>query len=240
MRMSTEVKKLDTNQGKKPLLTEKRVEIIVVVFLGITAVLNAWASWIGSLHGGIQAINFTKSNNTASSATASYNTSIQLFLADMMTWNTANDYKMQAQVAEMRGDKDEAKIYRDMMDTFLKENASDYLKGFIKKMDDNMKSPFEVKGALEKYFEEPKKEFDDSRELLEEGKRDNTKGDSYHLVNVIYSVVLFLLGIIGVFKNLQSRIMVLGIALASLVFATIYMISIPMPTGFSFLNFFKI
>ena len=107
-------------------------------------------------------------------------------------------------------------------------------------MDDNMKSPFEVKGALEKYFEEPKKEFDDSRELLEEGKRDNTKGDSYHLVNVIYSVVLFLLGIIGVFKNLQSRIMVLGIALASLVFATIYMISIPMPTGFSFLNFFKI
>ncbi len=33
--------------------------------LGITALLTAWATWIGSLHGGNQATNYTKSNNIA-------------------------------------------------------------------------------------------------------------------------------------------------------------------------------
>lgn len=45
---------------------EKILEIIVAIFLGITALATSWASWIGSLHGGNQSTNYTTSNNLAS------------------------------------------------------------------------------------------------------------------------------------------------------------------------------
>ena len=48
--------------GRKVFWTEKRVETVVAVLLGVTTLLSAWATWIGSLHSGIQSINFTKSN----------------------------------------------------------------------------------------------------------------------------------------------------------------------------------
>ena len=51
-----------TEEGKKKsFFSQNSVEILVAIFLGITALLTAWASWIGSLHGGNQSTNYTKS-----------------------------------------------------------------------------------------------------------------------------------------------------------------------------------
>ena len=88
---------------KKSFWNENKVEIIVAILLGVTALLTAWASWIGSLHGGIQAINFTKSNNTSSQATSAYNLGLQMFLSDIMTWNTMMDYSFEMAMAEADG-----------------------------------------------------------------------------------------------------------------------------------------
>ncbi len=59
------------------------LEIIVVVLLGITALLTAWATWIGSLHGGNQATNYTKSNNIAADGNARWNQAAQELSEDM-------------------------------------------------------------------------------------------------------------------------------------------------------------
>lgn len=59
------------------------LEIIVVVLLGITALLTAWATWIGSLHGGNQATNYTKSNNIAAAGNARWNQAAQELSEDM-------------------------------------------------------------------------------------------------------------------------------------------------------------
>ena len=80
--------------------------------------------------------------------------------------------------------------------------------------------------------------LEESQEVLEEGQRDNARGDAYNLVSVIYSVVLFMLGIVGIFKKIPNRAAVLFIAVGVLVVATIYMFTIPMPTGFSIGSFF--
>jgi hypothetical protein len=37
-----------------------KLELFVAIFLGITAVLTAWASWQSSLYGGNQATNYRK------------------------------------------------------------------------------------------------------------------------------------------------------------------------------------
>ena len=51
MENENEKKTADTAVKKKPDM-DKLTELIIVIMLGVTALLTAWASWIGSLHGG--------------------------------------------------------------------------------------------------------------------------------------------------------------------------------------------
>ncbi len=227
-------------KDRKTILTAKRVETIVAVLLGITTLLSAWASWIGHLHGGLQSINFTKSNNTASQGTAEYNFGMQNYLADYMAWNTVKDYYFELETAKVNGDQAKVDIINRKIETFKNNSISDTLAEGIKWMEENNEdTPFNMPGITEKYFASAQKTVQQSQEQLEEGKRDNAKGDSYMLVTVIYSLTLFLLGIVGTFKNMPNRIVVLSISVVCLVLAFIYMCTIPLPTGFSQMNFFE-
>ena len=228
-------------KDKKSLITSKRIETIVAVLLGVTTLLSAWASWISHLHGGLQSINFTQSNNESAHGTAASNVGMQAYLADYMTWNTLRDYNYELEVANADGDKEKAALIKEKIEKFKKQNIDGgILAEGIKWMEENKEDdPFKMPGMAEKYLEEGSKEFNKSQELLEEGKRDNTKGDSYMLVTVIYSLTLFLLGIVNTFKNMSNRIVVLAIAITFLVFAVVYMCTIPLPTGFEKMNFFE-
>lgn len=227
-------------KSRKSMLTAKRVETIVAILLGVATLLSAWASWIGHLHGGIQSINFTKSNNMSSQGAAEYNLDMQAYLADYMAWNTVRDYTYELDAAKADGDQAKIDLISEKIETFKKQNISDTLAEGLQWMEENNEdNPFNMPGMAEKYFESAQEKIDQSQELLEEGKRDNTKGDSYMLVTVIYSLTLFLLGIVGTFKNMPNRIAVLAIAVVFLVFAFIYMCTIPLPTGFEKMNFFE-
>ena len=227
-------------KGRKSILTTKRLETVVAVLLGVTTLLSAWATWIGSLHGGIQSINFTKSNNMASRGTAEYNLSMQMYLSDYMAWNTAKEYYYELETAKADGDQTKIALITEKIEAFKKDNLSENLAAGVKWMEENNEdSPFKMPGMTERYFGSAQEKLEQSQELLEEGMRDNTKGDSYNLVTVIYSLTLFLLGIVGTFKNMPNRIAVMLIAVVFLVFAVIYMYTIPMPTGFAQMDFFE-
>ncbi|MBO6230677.1 MAG: hypothetical protein J6O50_08925 [Ruminiclostridium sp.] len=228
----------EETKTKKPLFSENTVEVLVAIFLGITALLTAWASWIGSLHGGNQATNYTKSNNLASEGNSEYNAGMQLYLSDLMAWNTMMEYSFDQIVANAEGDTVEAELIQEKLETYAAQNCSSIMTEAINQMTEDMNSPFEVEGMLDEYFVTANELLEESRTVLEEGQRDNSNGDAYNLVNVIYSVVLFMLGIVGVFKKLPNRTVVLLIAVIGLVLATIYMVTIPMPTGFDFGSFF--
>ncbi len=223
---------------KKKGLSSEKIEIVVAIFLGITALLTAWATWIGSLHGGNQATNYTRSNNLASEGNSEYNAAMQLYLSDLMAWNTMMDYAFDAEVAKLNGNTAEAELIEEKLVSFREQNSSQILLEAFSQMTEDMASPFEVEGMMDKYFVTANELLAESREVLEEGKRDNAHGDAYNLVNVIYSVVLFMLGIVGVFKSLPNRAVVLVIAIVGVVLATVYMCTIPLPTGFNILSFF--
>jgi hypothetical protein len=223
---------------KEGFFSEKKIEILVAVFLGITAILTAWASWIGSLHGGNQATNYTKSNNVSAEGNSEYNSAYQLYLSDQLAWNTMSEYIFDLEIANAKGDEISARLIEEKLDTYIQDNCSENMYEAFGKMTDDMNSPFEVEGMVDKYFETANELLDESQALLEEGQRDNANGDAYNLVNVIYSLVLFMLGIIGVFKKIPNRAVVLIIAVVCLILATVYMCTIPMPTGFSIGSFF--
>ncbi len=99
-------------------------------------------------------------------------------------------------------------------------------------------SPFEMEGFTDSYFADAQAVLDEAQAVLEEGQADNEHGDAYGLVTVIYSIVLFLLGIAGSFKSSANKTVVVCISLVGMLIATIYMLTIPMPTWFSIASYF--
>ena len=81
--MSETTETMETQNGEQDSSTPKKrskedvLEIVIALFLGITALATAWASWIGSLHGGNMSTNYTRSNNLAADGNARWNEASQ-------------------------------------------------------------------------------------------------------------------------------------------------------------------
>lgn len=238
--MKKNIKQAEVKE-KKEFLNEKKLGVLVAVFLGLTTLLVAWAGWIGSLHGGIQAINFTKSNNLAAKGNAEYNVATQIYLTDLFAWNSIYSLKLDMEAAKERGNYDEAELIEIKIKRIMNESCSPKLLEAIEKnnLESEIKSPFEDEKFANSYFESSNKLLNESQKVMEEGKQDNLRGDSYKLVTVIYSLVLFLLGIVGILKDFHSRKILFVYSVVILFFGIIYMLTIPMPTGFKITNFFN-
>lgn len=228
----------DKGKGKRG--RDEILEIVVVVMLGITALLTAWATWVGSLHGGNQATNYTKSNNIAADGNARWNQAAQELTEDMSLWNTISELRIEYNFAEEKGDAAEMERCEWKLDQIYNDSVSEELSKAIDWADaqEEYASPFEMEGFTDSYFVEAQDVLDEAQAVLEEGQADNAHGDAYGLVTVIYSIVLFLLGIAGSFKSTANKTVLVGISIAGMLIATIYMLTIPMPTGFSLLSYF--
>ena len=239
---TTENTETNTKQRRSK---EDILEIIIAVFLGITALATAWASWIGSLHGGNMSTNYTKSNNLAADGNARWNEASQSLMQDMQVWNMISDYQVEILYASETGDGDKAyesayKIKFICADNLTQEMAdligydfnydADQIISWVQEDERATTSPFADEDAQAVLAE--------SEAVLAEGQTDNTRGDTFNLVTVIYSVVLFMLGIVGTFRRLPNRMLITIVAIAGFLFGTIYMFTIPFPTGFNFLSFF--
>lgn len=226
---------------KKSFINEDSLEMMVAILLGVTAVLIAWATWIGSLHGGNQATNYTKSNNLSAEGNSEYNEGIQLYMSDLMAWNSITGFEFDIEIANLNGRKAEARLLEEKLELFEQENCSDELIKAIEWANEQEEetSPFDSEELMNSYFESANEKLQQSEDLLEQGQKDNANGDAYGLVTVIYSVALFMLGIITVFKKFPNRRVVLIASAVAILLATIYMLTIPLPTGFNLLSFFK-
>ena len=228
----------EENKEEKKGINESKLELIIAILLGVTAILTAWASWIGSLHGGNQSTNYTKSNNLSAMGNSMYNEAAQNYMQDVIIWNTINDYIFDRDLAEANGKKKDADLIDEKINLLIEDSCSEEFAEAIDWAFEEGKSPFEKEGYVDSYYQEALDTIDEADSLLEQGKQDNANGDAYGLVSVLYSVVLFMLGIVGIFKKLPNRMVVMIVSAVLLVLATIYMITIPLPTNFSLLSFF--
>ena len=235
--------KTESKIGKiKKFFKEKKLEAFTAIALGVTTLLVACVGWIGSLHGGIQAINFTKSNNLASESNATYNVAAQVYISDLFTWNTLSNLQLDLDVAKEKGNQDEARVIEAKIEKIKQNSCSPKLLAAINETDalGRNVSPFENEAFSNSYFEEAENLSRESRETMEEGEKDNTRGDAYRLVSVFYSLVLFLLGIVGVIKDRQTKKVLFTFSVCILIVSIIYMLTLPMPTGFNLSSFFSL
>ena len=225
---------------KKGGISEQKLEVIIAILLGLTAILMAWAGWISSLHGGNQATNYTQSNNLSAMGNSMYNEAAQYYMQDMLLWNTIYDYAFDAEIAEMNGRSDEAEMIYAKIDTLMNDNCTEEFYDAIEwaMEQDYDATPFDKEGYVDSYFTEANAVLDEADALLEQGKTDNANGDAYGLVSVIYSLALFLLGIVGIFKKIPNRVVITIFACVLIVLATVFMCTIPLPTGFNIASYF--
>lgn len=241
---------------------EDILEIVIAVFLGITALTTAWASWIGSLHGGNMSTNYTKSNNLAADGNARWNEASQTLMQDMQVWNLISDYQVailyaydsepaDEEAAAANDDKMYENAYKiqficadnlseemaEKIDYSFDYTAEDIIE-WVCNNENSTISPFSDAEFIESYYADASAVLEESEAILEEGQADNQKGDTFNLVTVIYSVVLFMLGIVGTFRRLPNRMLITGIAIVGFLLCTIYMFTIPFPTGFNFASYF--
>ena len=238
---------------KKSFLNENSLEIITVILLGITALLTAWASYVGSIHGGNQATNYAESNNLSSEGNSLYNSAIQTLTQDMDVWNTIMNYEIEIMYADETNDQKalEANVWK--LQWFCMDNLTDDMAAKIgydqdafndgvNDTDDILAwlydengtavvSPFSDDDYVQSYFDECNAKLDEAEAVLDQGRQDNANGDKFSLVTVIYSVALFLLGIVGVFKNQTNKKVVLAISVVCLLIAVIFMVTTPLPAS---------
>ena len=197
--------------------------------------------------------NYTKSNNLAADGNARWNEASQTLMQDMQVWNMISDYQVEVLYADQTGD--ESKLYESAYkikficaDNLTQEIAdlinydfdfdADQIIDWVINNEKSTVSPFSDEDYVNSYYADAQEILAESEAVLAEGQQDNTRGDTFNLVTVIYSVVLFMLGIVGTFRRLPNRLLITCVAIAGFLFGTIYMFTIPMPTGFSFLSFF--
>ena len=226
----------DEKKARNAARREKILEIVRAVLLAITTLLTAWATWIGSLHTGLQETHFTESNNTMSSAIAMYTDASQMVVQDAEVWASIQNYALDEKAARDEGDEAKAQVARAKIEA-LQAMCSPEFKAAIDWALQTGKSPFEKEGYAESYYKDAKDLVKEAQDILATGKQDNLNSDRYGLVSVVYALVLFLLGITGTFKHNPNRIGIMATAVLLLAIGLVLMFSIPMPAGFDLRHF---
>ncbi len=238
---STENISKPTKPTKSAKTKAEILELIVVIFLGVTALFTAWASWMGSLHGGNQATAYTESNNIAADGNARWNEAAQNLSRDMAVWDQIYNLRIEQEFAYQQNNATEIEKLQWQIDSLTYNNISDELQSAIDWADAQSEyvSPFAMEGFIDSYFADANAVLSEASEVLEVGKQANSDGDTFGLVSVIYSIVLFLLGICNTFKSEKNQLVVTAISGVILVATTVFMFTIPTPEGFALFSFFK-
>ena len=107
-----------------------KLELLIAIFLGLTAVLTAWASWQSSLYGGEQASKYTKGIAIVGEANSMYNEASQYIAQDMDIWNRISDLRVDLEFAQSKGDEEVEKL-EWKLEQIMADNVSEELAAAI-------------------------------------------------------------------------------------------------------------
>lgn len=206
----------------------KWFEMLVAILLGIAAVVTAWAAWQASLYDGNQAQAYTEGNATLADGNERWNEASQSIAQDMAIWNQISSLQVDLIYADSKGDTDTAEAAQYKMDMIM-YSVSDELSAAIDwaNAQETYATPFEMEGFVDSYYADAQAVMEEGYTKIEEGNTANQLGDKQGLVTVVLAVVLFMLGIVGTFNNMRTKILVTCVSVAGLIFGTVMMLTVP-------------
>ncbi len=228
---------------EKIMATLLNLNTITAIMLAFCALTTAWASWIGDLHGSDQDANYAKAQRLNTEADASYNLNSQTYIAAFNVWTYVYNEDAEIKTLEKEGDAQAAANKRENLNNYIETNCPDYenFKGAIYTALEKggTATPFD-EYSQESFFADSEQLANDAAQARADGDRCNLANDSYGLASLLYSLCLFLFGMVGFYKHLTQRKIVFAVGVVVFVIATVYMLSLPLPDGFNFANYFKL
>ncbi len=204
--------------------------IITVFLLGITTLLTSYASWQSSLYSGQQSSKYTQATTILSESNSLYNQAAQLLENDMNVYNEILNMNYDIEYARKSNNEAETKRLEDKLAMYEKNNVSTDLKTAIDwaKTQPEGTTPFASQDLMDSYYNDAKIKKDEGTALLNSGQEDNSHSDVLGLSTVIYSTVLFLLGLMSSIKSSKLKVTMLIFSGILVVYAAALMFSVPM------------
>jgi hypothetical protein len=170
----------------------ERLQILLAILLGATALLTAWAAYRGDLYGGDSLIRFNEAVQLTDQSGQAYNEFNQNLVEDT---NTFLQFAIAAQDKSAKGKQTSAYIttlFRDefapAVEWWTSDKSGDAATPFVAENPDYRSVALAQSEKLDK---QAKKKFNEGKDL------DDT-GDSYVFWTVVLAAALFLFGIAGV------------------------------------------
>jgi hypothetical protein len=203
-----------------PFLKPGRLEFASAILLGLAALLAAWSAYQSHDFLSEMESSFTQANLNISAANGYYSEGDQIRLHDELIF-------LEYQAAKIEGNDAKAAVLRRSLMSDQLQAAIDWWEE--PGNNEQYNSPF-VEENLNYRIEE----YDRADELADEtlrkfieGERDRTTGETYNLITVILSGVLFLLGISSSFRVLGHQLALIGIGSALMLGAVFWMTTLP-------------
>lgn len=211
--------------------TSKLLELLLVVFLGITSVFSAFSAWQSALNSSAMSKNYNEGIATVTDANSLYVEAGQTYSNDVTLYQQFISFQYDVEYAEdeIQAEKAQAKM-EDFMNTFLSEDLQKAIIWAGEQQETSGQdyiSPFDNEEYWNSVYAEAQSTYQQGRQMLEEGHIYNTNGDKMGLIVIYYAMVLFLLGIASTLKRNMFKVALGLFAVAIFIFATIQMSMIP-------------
>jgi hypothetical protein len=195
-------------------------DIIITVLLGLTTILGALGAYFSALWGGVQNSNYIQSVTHTNIA----NTTYLEALNDLSSYELG-DLKDDLIYTEWKKGDADAPYYFSKLSEGLQKDLQDNPEDVT----EYEKEQTEKLQSIEAMFVEAsnKDQFADS--LLQKGEEANANGDDFTLTTVLFTVVLFFLGLASLKTKGQIRRLYVIFAVVILFVTIIKMVTIPFP-----------
>jgi len=202
-----------------------KFEIIVTVLLGLTTILGAFAAYCAALWGGEMQSNYTKSVAVTNHANTVYLEALnELSAFEMDDLRDDIIYSEWKENLE-KGDTEDARYFFTKLSEGLQKDleqdpadVSAYEREQLANMD-----------SIQTRFKESDELFNESEELMQKGNSANKYGDDFTLATVLFTIVLFFLGLASIKTKESIKKVYIIFAVAVLVLSLIRMITVPFP-----------
>ncbi len=202
-----------------------KIEIFITILLGLTTILGAFAAYCAALWGGEMQSSYTKSVTMTNHANTVYLESLNdLSAFGMLDLKDDIIYSQWKENLE-KGDLADAQYFFTKLSEGLQKDLADnpadvseYDKEQIAAMD-----------SIQAGFKESDRLYDEAEDLMQKGNTANKYGDDFTLSTVLFTVVLFFLGLASLKTKDSLRKIYVIFSCVVLLISLIRMFTIPFP-----------
>ena len=214
------------NDSKHTPQEEKatKLEVIITILLGTATILGALAAYFSALWGGEQQSNYTKSLAETNKANTIYldaiNDLTSLQMSDMKDDLIYSEWKQHVE----KGDPDAQYYFIKLSEGLQKDLLDDPadVSEYEKEQAENLE-------VIQKRLNESEDNLKKADEIMQKGQDANRYSDDFTLCTVLFTIVLFFLGIASLKTKESIQKTYVIIAVIVLLLSLIKMVTIPFP-----------